>query len=244
MKKTNLLFILFFLSASFLINIPAQAKLFKNAYISFDMIDNWDCKLDQSEWVCRSLDPKEAREAVIVLTAKEKGPTDSFEIYQSHMNASITTTNKAGVRLTSQVKYAAQKNRYNDQMWLDGLHQDSEVRGYFTRYLATIKEPIAILVTFSAHSSVYAKYSGLFTKTIQSLRVLLADNILRSREVKPGSGEIFGGNATNPMGETGLLDEPSAGKKGFLDQEAMIGLGILVLAILMYAGYRIYSKKS
>ncbi len=244
MKKSNLIIVLLFFTTFFLVHTPAYAKLFKNAYISFDMIDNWDCKLDQSEWVCRSLDPKESREAVIVLTAKEKGPTDSFDIYQSHMNSSITTTNKAGVRLTSQVKYAAQKNRYNDQMWLDGLHQDSEVRGYFTRYLATIKEPIAILVTFSAHSSVYAKYSGLFTKTIQSLRVLLADNILRSREVKPGGGEIFGANATNPMGEAGLLDEPTASKKGFFDNETLIGIGILVLAILMYVGYRLYSKKS
>ena len=73
----------------------SEARTFKNAYISFDMLDTWTCKLEQTEWVCRSEDPQEAKEAVIILTAKVKGPADSFALYEAHMNASITTTNKA-----------------------------------------------------------------------------------------------------------------------------------------------------
>ena len=49
----------------------AQARSFKNAYISFEIQDNWKCKTEQSEWVCRSEDPQESKEAVIILTAKE-----------------------------------------------------------------------------------------------------------------------------------------------------------------------------
>ena len=127
----------------FLFCMDLHAKNFKNAYISFDMIDNWTCAPSQTEWVCRSQDPKESKEAVIVLTAKEKGPTDSFDQYKSHVNSPISSNGRGGP-LTSRVVYQAQQNRYNDQTWLDSLHQDSEVKNFFTRYLATIKEPIAI----------------------------------------------------------------------------------------------------
>ena len=65
-----------------LISLNAQSRTFKNAYISFEMQDNWKCNLEQTEWVCRAEDPQEAKEAVIILTAKEKGPTDSYPNYE------------------------------------------------------------------------------------------------------------------------------------------------------------------
>ncbi len=228
----------------FFISFTAEAKNFKNAYISFEMIDNWTCSPSQTEWVCRSQDPKEAREAVIVLTAKEKGPSDSFDLYQSHVNSPISTNSRSAGPLVSRVVYQAQQNRYNDQTWLDSLHQDSEVKNFFTRYLATIKDPIAILVTFSAHNSVYAKYSGQFMNTIKSLRVIAANDILRNSDarVRPGNGEIFGG-AGNGIPTDMLGSDDSQSKKGFLTKETLMGLGILIFAILLYAGYKLYSKK-
>ena len=59
----------------------------------------------------------------------------------------------------------------NNHPWVDGLHNGSEVTTYFTRYLATVKDRIAILVTFSAHRSIYTKYSKDFISAIESLRV-------------------------------------------------------------------------
>jgi hypothetical protein len=58
------------------INQNLNARTFKNAYVSFEMQDSWKCKLEQTEFVCRSEDVQESKEAVIILTAKEKGPTD------------------------------------------------------------------------------------------------------------------------------------------------------------------------
>ena len=70
--------------------IAGFSRTFKNNYISFEMLDTWKCQLEQTEWVCRSEDPQEAKEAVIILTAKEKGPTDTFPLYENHMNNPIT----------------------------------------------------------------------------------------------------------------------------------------------------------
>ena len=91
-----------------LISFNAQSRTFKNAYISFEMQDNWKCNLEQTEWVCRADDLQESKEAVIILTAKEKGPTDTFPIYETHVNSPINSISKAGAALTSTVKYKAQ----------------------------------------------------------------------------------------------------------------------------------------
>ena len=224
----------------------SEARTFKNAYISFDMLDTWTCKLEQTEWVCRSEDPQEAKEAVIILTAKEKGPTDSFPLYQNHINSSITTVTKAGATLISRVVYKAQQNRYNDQPWLDGLHQDSEVKNYFTRYLATIKDQIAILVTFSAHNKYYAKHSGHFNNTIKSLRVIASKDLLSRPDLGPlrGAGETLGAGIGQAMPADLLAsdDMGSDSKKGFFKNDALLGFGLLILAILIYVFFKAYKK--
>lgn len=225
----------------------SQARTFKNAYISFEMPDTWNCKLEQTEWVCRSEDNQESKEAVIILTAKEKGPTDSVAQYESHMNSSITTTTKTGQTLTSRVIYKAQTNRYNDQPWIDSLHQDSEVKHYYTRYLASIKDQIAILVTFSAHNKYYSKYSVHFANTVKSLRVIASKDLLSRPELGPlgRSGEVLGHTIGSAMPPDIIGDEDgvTTNKTGGLKSKSMLILGILILAILGYVGYRFYSKR-
>lgn len=227
--------------------IDAQSRTFKNAYISFEMQDNWKCNLEQTEWVCRAEDPQEAKEAVIILTAKEKGPTDSFPIYENHMNNPINTVTKSGTPLTSSVKYKAQTQKINDQAWLDGLHQDSEVQNYFTRYLATIKDQIAILVTFSAHNKLYAKHSPNFDKTIRSLRVIATKDLLSRPDLGPlaGVGDTLGSGVGQAMPSDLLASDEGvgSGKKSIFKNEMVLGLALFILAALIYIGLKIYKKR-
>lgn len=230
-----------------LVPVDAESRTFKNAYISFEMQDNWKCNLEQTEWVCRAEDPQEAKEAVIILTAKEKGPTDSFPIYENHMNNPINTVSRAGTPLTSAVKYKAQNQKINDQPWLDGLHQDSEVQNYFTRYLATIKDQIAILVTFSAHNKLYAKHSPNFDKTIRSLRVIATKDLLSRPDLGPlaSAGDTLGSGIGQAMPSDLLAADEGvgSGKKGIFKNEMVLGLALFILAVLIYIGMKIYQKR-
>lgn len=231
---------------AFLNTPPSQARNFKNAYISFDMQDSWKCSLEQTEWVCRSEDPQQAKEAVIILTAKEKGPTDTTQIYESHMNNPINTISKTGAPITSIVKYKAQTKIINDQSWLDGLHQDSEVQNYFTRYLATIKDQISILVTFSAHKKYYANHSSNFDQTIRSLRVVATKDILSQRELGPisGANERLGSGISNHIPDILAPDEEieSKGKKSIFKNDLFLGFVLFLIAVLIYLGLKIYQK--
>ena len=235
----------------FLIGSMSEARTFKNAYISFEMLDTWKCKLEQTEWVCRAEDPQESKEAVIILTAKEKGPTDNFPIYMDHMSKPMVLNLRTGGQAQSTVTMPPREETINDQKWLDGLHANSEVQNYFTRYLATIKDNIAILITFSVHNKYYAKHRSHFMDTVRSLRVIATKDLLSNPGLGPlrGSGEVLGAGIGQAMpgdllaAEDGS-DSSEGDKKGLLQNEMVMGGGLLLLVILAYVGIKMYQKKN
>jgi hypothetical protein len=234
-----------FFTALALFACKAHAKSFKNAYIAFDMQDNWKCELEQTEWVCRAEDPQEAKEAVIILTAKEKGPTDSFPLYETHLNTPINTVSRNGEVMASILKYKAVKAKINDHYWIDSLHQNSEVKNYFTRYMGTIKDQIAILVTFSAHNKYYAKHSGNFDKTIRSLRVVGANEI---HKFLASEGQFFGNEKFGrPAGATEILAGPNEISRSpasyIYDRKKELALKGLYLIVLIFLISKVMSRK-
>ena len=233
--KTILLFSLF-------LGLTAEAKVFRNAYVSFEMRDDWNCNLEHTEWVCRSNNDKSSKEAIIILTAKEVGPTDTFESYVAHLNNPQKTRSGA----PSKVVYASKKVQINDQPWIDGLHMASEVNNYYTRYLATIKDRVAILVTYSAHKDVYTNYATDFFKSVQSLRVIATKNMLADKSIgplRPGS-ETIGApiNAAMPGDMSGVeITQNSGGSGGGSKTKNLL---MLIAILLAGAGIYIYLKSN
>lgn len=226
---------------SILLTTTAHAKAFRNAYISFELPPSWNCTLEQTEWVCRSESSKESKEAVIILTAKEVGPTDSLALYESHLNSPIQLTLKNGGTAESKVVYKTKNVQVNDQPWMDGLHLGSEVQNYFTRYLATIKGRIAVLVTFSAHKQYYSKYSQDFFKAVMSLRVIETKNLSNNPELRPlgvGAGTLGPGSVQGAMPADMENPEDPNAKKGS-NKTTLLGIALLLAA----AGVYLFLKK-
>jgi hypothetical protein len=219
-----------------LLSFSAHAKVFRNAYISFEMPESWNCNLEQTEWVCRSGMAKESKEAIIILTAKEVGPTDTYPLYEAHLNTPIRVTTKGGSPSDSKILYKAKTVQINDQAWIDSLHSGSEVANYFTRYTATIKDKIAILVTFSAHKNFYTKYSADFMKAVMSLRVIASKNILARPDlgpIRPGS-ETLGGPISGAMPADMYQSEDMGGSKKSNNKGLLLGGALLLAAIGVY----------
>lgn len=239
---------LYFFSLIFLCTISvshlASAKVFRNAYVAFDLPDSWKCDLEHTEWVCRSEANKEAREAIIILTAKEVGPTDSFESYSQHLSKISTTAPRA---TAARVVYPPKQVKINDQIWIDGLHIGSEVGNYFTRYLATIKDRVAILVTYSAHKDFYTKYSQDFFKSVQSLRVIANKNLLATPEggsLRPGS-ETLGAPIQSAMPKDiseQSMDLNNSSGSGNKTSTLFLAIGLLILGIGAYVFLKMKRK--
>ncbi len=220
--------------------VPANAKVFRNAYVSFELPDKWDCALVQTEWVCRTSNPGvDSREAIIVLTAKETGPSDSLPAYEEHLKRPRTVMGRNGQAIQSQVLKIEQR-RIDNFPWVDGFHLASEIPNYYTRYLATTKDKIAVLVTFSAYKTSYTKYSADFFRAIESLRVIAARSMMDSgrKGGTGGGGEGVYGGPLGPASNFGpdqgaLPDEMGSGEKSS-DSTAMLGIALLVGAVGIY----------
>lgn len=231
------------LLAAILLAPTAHAKVFRNAYIAFEMPETWKCNLEVTEWVCRAETGKEAKEAIIILTAKEVGPTDSFNLYEQHLNKPVLLQTKTGQSAESNIVYKSKTVNINDQSWIDGLHLGSEVPNYFTRYLATIKDRIAILVTLSAHKAYYTRYSSEFFKTVMSLKVIASKNILAG---KPDLGPIHPGSET--LGPGMVAGAMPSDIDGSLEGEGgegggKSGLVIVALALAAIGGLLFLRKR-
>jgi hypothetical protein len=127
---------------------PAEAKHFRNTYVSFDIPDNWTCDLEETEYVCQPpLDANGKAAMIAILTAKRIGLDDSPEQYMQHVK---DAEKQPGV----EVVVPPHDELIGEALWLDASLRNSEVLHYTTRYLAREEGNIAVLVTFSAHRSV------------------------------------------------------------------------------------------
>ena len=243
LKKLHLLIPLLFFS------LTSEAKRFRNAYVSFELPPNWNCQLEGTDWVCVNQFQQRAKEAIIILTAKEVGPTDSLSAYRAHLQTPRSFPSKTGAAQTSKVIHVKDRMIANHP-WVDGMHLGSEVGPYYTRYLATIKDKVAILLTFSAHKEHFTKYSGDFLAAIESLRAVAdKDLIVGGGTTGSPAGTGAHGHETvgAPAGQTiSLLDteqlppeDSTAGKAN----ETTKWFAILLLAMAVAAYLWIKNKK-
>ena len=226
------IFVTVVLTGLALVSLPAMAKTFTNSYVSFELPDKWDCLLEQTEWVCRPTAAQEQQQAIIILTAKEVGPSDSLPAYEAHLKTPRQITGRSGNMVMSEVLTVDSK-RIGDQPWVDGFHKSSEVPNYLTRYLATTKDKIAVLVTFSAHQLYYSKYSQDFLRAIGSLRVIAPKSLGKGSGGVAGDGPF--GMASNPDLAGGDLppeEQAGGGGGGGLGNKTK---SILALAIILAA---------
>lgn len=181
----------FIFSIITLVHTFAFAKVFSNSYVSFQLPPNWSCKVAGTEWVCRSSNNEQAKQAIIVLTAKEVGPNDNFAYYNQYLKVSKTPKNRDGTVATASKVQHLKTLQIANHPWVDGLHLGSLLPNFYSRYLVTIKEKIAVLVTFSAKKEFYTLYSPHFFEAINSLRVTATAGNKRMSGIK-GPGEELG----------------------------------------------------
>jgi hypothetical protein len=182
--KRALLFATF---AAFGTSGSALAAKFANQFVEFELPPKWQCSLEGAEWVCQNTDPAKKKEAIIVLAAKLRGDQDTIEKYLDYLKSPKQWTSLDGKPVRSEPKYAKSQD-LNGQLWVDALHLESEIPGFYTRYLATVKEDIGVLVTYSMHKDKHQQYIGDFDNLVKTLRVFRKAGGLN---VNPSNGNLF-----------------------------------------------------
>ena len=179
---------------------------------------------------------------MIILAAKEAGPQDNISYYKTYLQNKRTFSTPRGQQVTSAMKHV-RETTIDNHVWVDALHLSSESDLYFTRYVGTVKNHLAIFMTLSAHKAHYTKYSADFLRAIQSIKVIDSKNPgpkLGNFNPSQSPGKIGGdiGNIVSIDDELGddIVDEPNS-KKDLMTK----GFGILLL--ISAIGLYLYAKK-
>ena len=167
---------IFFFSLVFFA-FQAQAKLFQNTYVSFEIPESWECKAFGTDWVCHSQLKGKNVEALITSTAKIAGSNDNLGEYKTYLQNPKSWFSMKKEQIVSEKLKEPKKAFINKFPWIDSIHKNSEIKSYISRYVVTVccqntSSKLGILVVLSAHQDHYAKYSADFINTVNSLRVM------------------------------------------------------------------------
>jgi hypothetical protein len=219
----------------------ASAARFANQFVEFELPARWQCNLEGAEWVCQSTDEMRKRDAIIVLAAKLKGDQDSVDQYLNYLKAPKIYQSVQGKTVKSEAKYA-KTVQLNEHTWVDSLHLESELPGFYTRYLATVKQDIGVLVTFSVNKEKYNDYLSDAEAMVNTLKVFrkagginaapAGSNLFATSGIPAGvdSGSVF---PTQPMG--GEASAPAPSKS---EEELPLGLILVGVAVVGYLFWR------
>src|SRR5690606_5278501 len=119
---------------------------------------------------CQSENADRKKESIIILAAKIRGEQDSLDEYMAYLKKPKEYNLPGGKKQVSESKNT-KLSRINDHQWVDALHLASEVPGFYTRYLATVKEDLGVAVTFSVSKDLYSAYQPIMDKLVSTLRV-------------------------------------------------------------------------
>ncbi len=213
----------------------ADAKTFTSQYCSFELPPGWECALEGTEWVCQSENKERQKEAIIILAAKIRGEQDSLDAYTAYLKGTKTFTLPGGKTQVSEPKYTNPKT-VNGQQWIDSLHLASEVPGFYTRYLATVKEDLGVAVTFSVGKDFYAAYQGVFDKIVASLRVFRQAGGDTSKFALKNKDENLLDNGIIPEGgiKHDITQNKAKGQAGALGTTEIGLLALLAVGALMF----------
>ena len=191
--------------------LAGHAKIFQNSYVSLELPDTWACTQEGVAWTCTPAGTLPSKEAVIVLAAKVAGPEDNMANFLNFLRQPKRIVTRVGTPMPSQVSYA-QNRVLAGSTWVQAQHLGSEIQDYYTLYLATVKEQLAILISFSAEKNHYGVYNSVFDHAMKTLRIVASQELLFPKNkpnMKPLDPLGIQGQAGAPLGAE-IIAPPSA----------------------------------
>ena len=139
------------------------------AYVSFDQPEGWNCELAEGVWICQSTLEPDRKESIVLSIATVAGEWDTLDNYETYLKKPKTIQDEEGNELTSKATYVRRRN-INGVNWVDSLQFNSELPGFYARYLATVHRNLAILITYIVSEDRYSSLGSQFERMVASLK--------------------------------------------------------------------------
>lgn len=165
-----------------------------------ELPEGWSSNVEGNEMVMQPLELLARAEMIAIVAVKGVASEDDLRKYVVHLMKPRPKKDLAGQHYYSTLLWS-HYIELNGQVWADAMHLGSEIPGFYTRYLATLHDRWAGLITLSvARSSIderFLKESLDFARSFEIMQV--AEPIDRVKLL----GEAF--NVVTPPPEPNLL---------------------------------------
>lgn len=153
-------------------NLALAEQEYKTSYLKFSSDILLNCvptKLGTT--ICVATTPEHKENILVTFGSKLPGAKDNMKDYKTHLKRAQTNRTPAGKEFKSKISFL-KETKIEDTNWIDALHKGGELENYFTRYLATVHNGVAVVFAVTIVEEKYKNYSLWLKKLVNSLRVL------------------------------------------------------------------------
>lgn len=130
----------------------ALAKSVETPYLDVTVPDDYTCASETGRFVCqRGNDPK-LKDSILTMVFKRSGPQDTLDQYAEFIKRPMSRVNPSGPPSLSEVSFV-RTIKVGGFDWVEAKHIESELANYVTYYWATVRPPVAMVVTYSVEKS-------------------------------------------------------------------------------------------
>lgn len=137
--------------ALILISTYTYAKSVETPYLDVAVPDNYECVSETGRYVCQPSGLMK-KDTILTMVFKRSGPQDTVEQYSEFIKRPMSRVSTSGPPALSTVSFV-RTIKIDGFDWVEAKHLESEVPNYVTYYWATVRSPVAMVITYSVEKS-------------------------------------------------------------------------------------------
>lgn len=204
------------------------AKSVETPYLDVAVPENYECVSETGRYVCQS-SGQTKKDSILTMVFKRSGPQDTIPQYSEFIKRPMSRVSPSGPPALSTVAFV-RTIKIDGYEWVEAKHLESEVPNYITYYWATVRQPVAMVVTYSVEKSRESSRMAELTAIRDSLRT---KNVQYSppAEVQSSPQGTPNAPALTPVDASGLPDEDN---RIFGQKPLVVIVGILIVVALIF----------
>lgn len=132
--------------------ISANAKSIETPYLDLTVPDDFQCSAETGKYVCQPSSGPKMKDSILTMVFKRSGPSDTISEYKTYLGRPMSRVVPSGPPALSKVNFVRAIKIANTE-WIESKHTESEIANYVTYYWATVRSPVAMVVTYSVEKS-------------------------------------------------------------------------------------------
>lgn len=207
------------LLALILVAQTSFAKSLETPYLDLVVPDDYNCTSDTGRYICQGQAGQKTKDSILTMIFKRSGPQDTIPQYQEFIGRPMSRVSTSGPPALSKVELV-RTIKIAGQDWVEAKHFESDLPNYYTYYWATVRSPVAMVVTYSVEKK---------REEARMSELVAIRNSLRTKEVAYSPVEQ---SAPAPTAIAPMASEPIETETRIMGQKPIV---VIIGALIIFA---------